>query len=330
MSLWLSLAPPAHADEPLPEAVLAELPFLESEQRNRVYLDLAPADYATRMHILLDTGAAFSIFTPRAARAVGVRARRLKSDPYRRKTLLGRDLQFRIDTSSSDTAGGAGGEYGLLGGNFLAEYVLELDFPERRVRFLDPRRYEVPTSAGAPGETVMPLTIVANRPGTTVAFNGEATTVLIDTGAPCTALLSGDLAERAGVASAPAPGFRMSGVFGAAESALGEAETLAFGAFEFGRVPVAVAPRGWHNQGFPGDSVIGYDLLAPFVVRIDYRRGRIWLRRASRAPLAFCGLEYAEGAALRETDEGRRVAFVVPGTPAAQRGVSAGDLLESE
>ena len=45
----------------------------------------------------------------------------------------------------------------------------------------------------------------------------------------------------------------------------------------------SVAPQGFYNQGFPGDSLIGYDLLAQFLVRIDYPRRRLWLRREPAA-----------------------------------------------
>jgi predicted aspartyl protease len=332
--LSLLAAPSAIASEPTPASVLADLPFLESHEANRIYVDLAPAGHARPFRLLLDTGATFSVLTPRSARAMGVHVRRLKSVPYRRKTLLGRDLLFFVDTRSSDTASRTGWEYGLLGGNFLAEYVVELDFAGRRVRFLDYRSYEVPESVEAPGEAVVPIQIVSNRPGMTIHVNDQPITLLLDTGAPMGLMLSGSIAREASVASAPAPGFAMAGVLGAVESELGEAARLRIGPFEFESVPVAVAPKGWFNMGYPGDSVVGYDLLSQFTVRLDYRNGRMWLRREPGTRMTFVGSDYAlyraSGALLSIHESGFEVSLVRPGSPAESLGVRPGDLIETQ
>jgi hypothetical protein len=269
----------AGAPEPPPAAVLATLPFLDSEEPNRVYVDLAPESARRRLRFLLDTGATDSVVTPLAARAMGVRVRRTKADPYRRRTLLGRDVLFHVDTRSSDTGSKTGWEYGLLGGSFLAEYVVEIDFEARRVRLLDADRYRVPESVDHPHEAVLPLEVVANRPGFEVVVNGRPIDVLLDTGAPLGLMLSGRLAQEGGVTSSEVEGLSMAGVLGAVAAELGEAQSLRVGHFGFERYPVAVAPNGFFNQGLPGDSIVGFDLLAQFLVRIDYPRERLWLRR---------------------------------------------------
>ena len=120
----------ASAEEPPAEAVLAELPFLDSPEPNRIIVDLAPKGSATPLRLMLDTGSSKSVMTPLAARELGVSVRRQKLDSsYRRPTLLGRDLLFEVETLGSDTGSKTGWEYGYVGGNFLAEYVVELDFP---------------------------------------------------------------------------------------------------------------------------------------------------------------------------------------------------------
>jgi hypothetical protein len=133
-----------------------------------------------------------------------VRVRRTQDDPYRRKTELGRDLLFRVDTRRTDTA---------------------------------------------------------------------------------SRMLSGDLARSAGVESAPDARFSMHGVMGAVETEVGEAKRVALGPFVFENVPVAVAPKGWFNLGYPGDSVIACELLAQFLVRVDYEGRRLWLGRNPEAKL---------------------------------------------
>lgn len=269
----------AAAPDPPPEAVRATLPFLVSEEPNRVYVDLAAESSHRRLRFLLDTGATYSVVTPLAARAMGVRVRRTKSDAYRRRTLLGEDILFYVDARSSDTGSKTGWEYGLLGGSFLADFVLEIDFEARRVRLLDPDRYQVPESVDHPHEAVLPLRVVSNRPGFEVLVNGHPLEVLLDTGAPLGLMLSGELAQQGEVGSAEFEGFSMGGVLGAVAAELGEARSVRVGPFDFERYPVAVAPNGFFNQGLPGDSIVGYDLLAQFTVRIDYPNTRLWLRR---------------------------------------------------
>jgi hypothetical protein len=128
-----SVARAAGAPEPPPEAVIATLPFAASREPNRVMVDLAK-EGARPFVMMLDTGASDSVITPGMARELGVRVRKIKETPYRRATRLGRDLQFWVDTQSSDTSSRTGFEYGLLGGEFLDDYVLEIDFPGRTIR----------------------------------------------------------------------------------------------------------------------------------------------------------------------------------------------------
>ena len=62
-----------------------------------------------------------------------------------------------------------------------------------------------------------------------------------------------------------------------------------FGNFEFGRLPILVAPRGFYNIAGSTDSVLGYEALEPFIMRIDYKRKRIWLKRETEATSATRG-----------------------------------------
>jgi len=124
---------PSSSSSPPAEAVIAEVPFLTGDEANRILINLAPDRYK-EFRMIVDTGATDSVLTPRYAEKLGVIVRRTKDSPYRQATRLGRDLQFWVDVSSSDTASKTGWEYGLLGGTFLREYVVELDFAGRRVR----------------------------------------------------------------------------------------------------------------------------------------------------------------------------------------------------
>jgi predicted aspartyl protease len=317
--------------DPAPEAVLATLPFLPSNEVNRVVVDLAPPG-AKPLRLMLDTGAAGSVLTPGMARELGVTVRRTKSSPYRRSTVLGRDLQFYVDTKGTDTGSRTGWEYGVLGGDFLDHYVVELDFPGRRVRFLDPKKYTTPEGVDDAAEAVVPAKIIAHRILAPVELDGKRIDLVVDTGAPDTMVLSGAAAKQIGVDVAGLAPFGTAGtVLGPMEQRFYEAAEFRFGGFASSPFPVIVAPKGWYNLGMGNDSVIGYDVLRPFVVRIDYGRKRIWLRRTGDARVTFLGGDYAVSkkvGAFLVPYRGSLVAYhVTPEGPAARYGLREGDAI---
>jgi len=319
----------ALADDVPAEAVLATLPFLSEPGSNRVMIDLSPEDSARRFPMVLDTGATGSILTPGMARQLGVSVRRHKSSPYRRPTVLGRDLQFWIDDRSSDSASKTGWEYGLLGGEFLREYVLELDFQGRRVRFLHPKRYEVPEEPSAAGDVVQKLHVVANRPHLDVLVNGEKLRMLVDTGDPFSASVMGKTARKFQIETAEVLGLQVWGVLGPLDVTLGEAESFSIGPEALDRVPLMVE-AGNYNQGGSTGAVLGYDVLAQFLVRIDYKKRRVLLRRNPEAVMAFGGIPWADfqrtGIAWIELEGGRSEAvWVIEGSAGARLGVRPGD-----
>jgi len=75
------------------------------------------------------------------------------------------------------------------------------------------------------------------------------------------------------------------------------------------------------------------DALAPFVVRIDYPRKRLWLKRIRSEPIRFQGADYAlareTGAFLNTEAAGHLVWLVRPGSPAERIGLRAGDYVVS-
>jgi predicted aspartyl protease len=328
--LLLAAAPALAAPDVPPDAVVGTLPFLDSPEPNRVYVDLA-AEGAQPFRMMLDTGATHAVFTPLAARAAGVSVRATKSTPYRRKTRLGRDVQFYVDTSSSDTGSRTGWEYGLLGGDFLKPFVVELDFTMRSVRFIDPERWSVPEAAQDAEQAVVSMRD-STRPVIEIALGGVRIPILVDTGCPVPLVLSGKAAKQIGVdVDALTP-------FGVAATTLGpmeirhyEAPDVEIAGFHFRNVPVMVAPKGWYGlAGEAGDSVIGYDLLSRFLVRVDYPHRRLWLRRESEQ-VTYLGVDYAltreSGAFLMPAPGVFAVQGILPSSPAARLGLRPGDLI---
>jgi predicted aspartyl protease len=326
--------PPAGAGpapEPTPEAVVAALPFQRWDEPNRVVVDLA-REGDRPLVMMLDTGAPVSIVTPLMARKLGVTVRRTKQTPYRRATRLGRDLQFYVDTQSSDSGSRTGWEYGLVGGDFLDDYVVEIDFPGRTVRFLDPKKYRVPEQVDGEDERVLPFKLAGTRVVVPVELGGGQVEVTLDTGAPDNLILSGAAARKVGIDVDVLPKLGQAGTaLGPMEVRLHEETGFRFAGLAFDPLPVLVAPRGWYNLGTGSDSVIGYDLLRHFTMRIDYPRRRLWLRRTGERRITFLGADYAAakeiGAYLTPTGGAFHVWGVVPGGAAAAYGLREGDAI---
>ncbi len=313
-------------------AVLAEVPFLGEGDAGAVFIDLSPPGSVKELRLQLDTGATQTVLTPGYARELGVRIRRDKSTPYRRKTLLGRDLQFYVDTRLSDTGGRTRMDYGLLGGNFLSHYVVEVDYPGRTVRFLDPDHFEVPKETSAAGEAVLPMRLVSNRPLVRVQVNGETVQMLLDTGGSLGLLLGGREARKAGLEGRSVAGLALHGVLGEIGVEFAEAGSVRLGPFPIEPCPVLVAPRGMYQQGTASDSVIGHDVLASYVVRLDYPRRRVWLGAAGDATPVFFGSDYTlvrrSGAVLYHGEAGVTIGMVIGGSAAERLGLRPQDVFD--
>jgi hypothetical protein len=210
--------------------------------------------------------------------------------------------------------------------------VVELDFPGRRVRFLDPKRYEVPKETAAPDESVVPIRFSGTRIGVEIELDGKPLPVMLDTGAPWTAVVSGRAARKLGidVETLPDYGTAMTMV-GPMQLRLHESDSFRFAAFEFDTMPILVAPRGWYNMAGATDSVVGYDVLSQFVVRIDYKRRRVWLKRSADAHVTLYGADYRVaqrlGALLTPVPQGYAVWALEPHGAAGAFGLRNGDVI---
>jgi len=280
---WLALALAtgarlATAAPPAADAVLAELPFVDADAPPRVVrVDLAVPG-ATPLVLAVDPGSAESFATPLAARAIGITVRRNKATPYRRATRLGRDVSLWVDTRRGETAAARDGEWAVAGARFLAAFVLELDLPGRRVRFLDPRRFSVPERAACADEAVLPLDAGDDRPVVTIEVGRARVPAIVTTSAPGTLLLSGGFAAEAGVV--PDPEATKALPPGSEALRAARAPRVRIGPFESTDVPVLVAERGADGSGPRGPARLGLGLLDDAVVRIDWSRHRLWIARS--------------------------------------------------
>lgn len=196
----------ARAEAPPEETgVFGVLPFMDGAPAagalydGHIRLELSRKPKLRPFPMLLDTGAAQTVMSPRWARALRVNVRRTRDDYYRRQTVLGRPLLFHVDTSWSDTMTTSRFEYGLIGDDFLRDYVVEVDYRRGVVRFLDPEVHPVAPDRAEPGELILPMGLTDGRPTVRIGLGQGALDFLIDTGAPGSLLISEEKAAEIGI-----------------------------------------------------------------------------------------------------------------------------------
>jgi hypothetical protein len=276
----------ARAQAPPADALLADLPFLDAaDAAPAVRVDLAPPG-GRALPLVLDTGSSESFATPRAAQELGISLRRSKQTPYRRGTRLGRDVELLVDTRRGDTGAAVGGEWAVLGGRFLARYVVEIDGPGRRVRFYDAERFAVPEQVAGDGAQVLPFALVGNRPVLEIEVGAARVPAVLATSAPGTLLLPGGWAAEAGVVPDPAATEPIPPLPGAGALTAMIAPVVRIGPLAAKDVPLLVAEKGAQGAGARSEAILGLELVRDAVLRIDYPRRRLWIAAAAPAPAA--------------------------------------------
>ncbi|MCP3984925.1 MAG: hypothetical protein GY723_11085 [bacterium] len=344
--------------------VLAEVPFIglprnDGSQSSHVVVDVM-GDPQHPIPMLLDTGAAHSVMTAGFAKSHGISVRRIKSSDYRRKTVLGRDLQFLVDTKRSDTGSRSGWETGLIGGNFLESYTTEIDYVARRVRFHDPRKSPVPKIPSREGEIIVPLEIRGRRPYAILGVGNDTASFMVDTGANFDLEVSERTASRLGISIERGKASTGRNWIGRDRSLETPIDSVRVGDRDLGPSTVRIAlseGSDWRhtNQAGSDEAVMGSDFLSHYHIRIDYKHQRMSLLPLSseeyQQVLASLGLSDSTplptkhapssdvstvpsgpdiGASLTEIHPGQfQVGKVERHGPAAQIGLRKGDMILS-
>lgn len=219
---------------------------------------------------------------------------------------------------------------GLIGNDFIATHIVEVDYAKRRVTVRDPKgwRYEgdgvvIPTRKR--GYTFIP--------GEVTPEGGEPIRArfMIDTGAGLTASLTTpfvtkhDLLGRAGPTIERTVGFGLGGEVRHEVARLG---SIRVGSFELRQPVVTLSQdRGGALASQDYDGLIGGEILSRFKVIFDGPHNRMILEPGGDVDRPF---EFdMSGMALAGDAEGGRlrVLHVEPGTPAAAAGLRPGDIL---
>ena len=269
-----------------------EIPF--ELARNQVLLEAGINDHGP-LNVILDTAGdpsaidlvtadSIEIFVDRGVEgeASGVGSRRVPMYPARIVGLMLDGHSFSdVEALALDLSHVADrfGQplHGILGHSFLKGRIVQIDYPQRTLRFF------ADSSALTDAEPSPPILVVPMEfapddiaPLVEVFVNGHPVKVTIDTGSSLGLELFGAAVQRLGLEDA-----RSTGVQGTVVGARGEAEIrkLSVDSLRLGGhtiLDAEVAFRDWEEPG-PRDGNLGNQVLQDFVLTLDYLSGTLSL-----------------------------------------------------
>jgi predicted aspartyl protease len=171
---------------------------------------------------------------------------------------------------------------GIVGGDMLSRYDLELNVPDRRVRlWRAPGCHAADLPWAGPRATV-PVHVTGDRLRVAVTIDGHKLDALLDSGA-ARSLLQADAAQRLGVtgaALAADPAGRARGLDGALLGVRTHRFTsLAIGGEQIANPQIGVAAF----QLDAADMLLGIDYLRSHRVWVSYRSGELFIQTAGAA-----------------------------------------------
>ena len=221
---------------------------------------------------------------------------------------------------------------GIVGGEFIRQFVVELDYQARLIRLHDPATFQyvgrgetVPLDFNSNGHPVVNATVTSPAGGFDRRF-------LLDIGSGLALALHSPFVKEHHLLGSPSKTIRMigaRGVGGRAAGRLGRVTALQIGSFKINN-PITLFSEA--DAGAFADAAlagnIGAQIANRFRMFLDYGRRRLILEPASTFgdpyDRAFSGLALrAEGADYRMF----RVIEVLEESPASDAGILAGDVV---
>ena len=335
LAVGLSLAC-YRAPAPGPQLATATVPF--DGYGGAIYVPGVIDDDST--WLMLDTGLSRTGLDRDWADSIGVRAAPSPSAPASAAVVTSFGIgdlkleQHRVALYSLAGLSAASGrvQHGLIGHDVLQRFVVEIDYPGRRVRFYDPARFRYRGSG-----TTVRFTADADLPllSASVKVRGRRpipARLLLDTGASgLCVILTTPFAEQQGLHGlAPAIEAPIgTGLVGDLHGTIVRLQELRLGSM---KVKSPTTGLGGEYKGFLGrtdiDGVIGNSVFEGSRLIVDYARRRVIVEPRASAG-AWCDFDMS---GMRLTARGPElkhvvVDYVVPQSPSSEAGVLAGDEL---
>lgn len=223
--------------------------------------------------------------------------------------------------------------HGILGGDFLARFVVEFDYRRRVMTLFEPRKYEVPSRFQQ-----LPTKFRRNRPflQLPVSVDGMTTNernLLLDTGAGLFLLLYTAENDSSDLPIRVIPTKIAQGLGGQINGNVGRAKRLRIGEQEFGDLITYFQNSPYKDPedstsvfDAGRDGLIGNALMRRFTLVIDYVREKVYVKpsRKWKRPTNFdrSGLQIAAGGRDLKV---YLITDVLPGSPADEAGLKVGD-----
>jgi hypothetical protein len=219
---------------------------------------------------------------------------------------------------------------GILGYNVISQFVIEIDYEHRLLRFLAPSSYMPPDGAVA-----VPIAFHQGHPVLEAALtlpDGRTLPMrmMVDTGARGGVIVNTPFAEKHRVYEAIAPtvdGAFGVGIGGASAFRLGRGKHFKLAGVTF-EAPIVSASldRAGAIANPELDGIVGGEILRRFTVTLDYPHKRMLFtpNATLREPFEFDMAGFGFKAASLKFDR-ILVRYVIPHTPAAEAGLQEGD-----
>ena len=255
-------------------------------------------------HFILDTGSALSVLDYQLARRLGLPVYRTifkantvgeNKDIIIKRTFIPhlkvgacaswklwaylvslRELSRKLDMEI----------HGIIGYNFFKDKVVQINYLDQTVRFMDPSEYQLPVNSesSAQYQTItIPMFFAKNHVMPiihNVRINGTAIRASIDTGSSLSLVLFPPAIKKAGIKPDPNRWTfdHIHGLAGKAPVYRGLIEQLRIDEITLENAEVILAANwGQHAKIEKRDASIGNDLLKFFIVTLDYPRKRLIL-----------------------------------------------------
>ena len=306
-------ATPAFADDCPPLTIDASVELLPNADKTQEFVPVTIG--TTDKHMLVDTGASYSVLTPEAVQELGLTPYHnfhfiqqnvageqsdlvVQASPFRMGTLSAPSMEFAlwVGPKMSDDPKLAG----ALGANILRNYDVDLDFGGNKLNLISPDHCEgkvvywpadavavVPVRIVTLGSILLPVTL-----------DGHQITALLDTGSSGTVLMrrvaEGTFALTMGDANTPAVGAFVD--LKGATTYRHRFASLGFEGIAIGNVDVDIIPDmsgdkkdsevGTHifdrdPNGDHPDMLLGMDVLRRLHVYIAYKEQKLYITPAS-------------------------------------------------